>query len=198
MENTVLTKSFPPPEIQRKEIKRYLGVKESDQKIEDLIEEVITKTQNSFTYSVCFLELPVKLEANTVTLGDLELVSQALAKNLKGCQRAIIFGATVGIGVDKLIAKYSRLSPSRAVVIDAFATERIESLCDEFCLDLSQNLKLRPRFSAGYGDLKLECQRDIIAMLDCQRRIGLTLNESLLMSPSKSVTAIVGIEKRGF
>ena len=29
--------------------------------------------------------------------------------------------------------------------------------------------------------------------MDCPRKIGLTLNESLLMSPSKSVTAIFGI-----
>ena len=36
-------------------------------------------------------------------------------------------------------------------------------------------------------------QKDIFKVLDCERKIGLTLNESLLMSPSKSVTAIVGI-----
>ena len=52
---------------------------------------------------------------------------------------------------------------------------------------------LKPRFSPGYGDLPLEMQRDIFRVLDCSRKIGLTLNESLLMSPSKSVTAIVGI-----
>jgi cobalamin-dependent methionine synthase I len=52
---------------------------------------------------------------------------------------------------------------------------------------------LTQRFSAGYGDLPLELQRDIFGALDCQRKIGVTLNESLLMSPSKSVSAIVGI-----
>jgi len=36
-------------------------------------------------------------------------------------------------------------------------------------------------------------QRDIFAVLDCPRKIGLSLNGSLLMSPSKSVTAIIGI-----
>ena len=52
---------------------------------------------------------------------------------------------------------------------------------------------MKPRFSPGYGDLSLEMQRDIFRVLDCPRKIGLTLNESLLMSPSKSVTAIIGI-----
>ena len=52
---------------------------------------------------------------------------------------------------------------------------------------------LRPRFSAGYGDLSLSVQKDIFSVLDCARKIGLTLNDSLIMSPSKSVTAVVGI-----
>ena len=56
-------------------------------------------------------------------------------------------------------------------------------------------MQLRPRFSPGYGDLPLELQKDVFRVLDCPRKIGLSLNESLLMSPSKSVTAIIGIGK---
>ena len=52
---------------------------------------------------------------------------------------------------------------------------------------------LRPRFSPGYGDLPLEVQKSVFAVLDCPRKIGLSLNDSLLMSPSKSVTAFAGI-----
>ena len=76
----------------------------------------------------------------------------------------------------------------------AIGAERIESLCDAFCAEReAEGLRLRPRFSPGYGDLPLELQRDLFRGLDCSRKIGLTLNESLLMSPSKSVTAIAGI-----
>ena len=82
--------------------------------------------------------------------------------------------------------------------MQAIGAERIEALCDAFCDKLKaekseKGLFLRPRFSAGYGDLSIELQRDIMRALDCGRKIGVTLNESLLMSPSKSVTAIVGI-----
>ena len=80
-------------------------------------------------------------------------------------------------------------------MFDALATERIEALCDVFCEDIEKEYgKTRPRFSAGYGDLPLELQREIFSVLDCPKSIGLTLTDSLLMSPSKSVTAIVGIE----
>ena len=65
---------------------------------------------------------------------------------------------------------------------------------DEMKIDYeNKHLFLRSRFSPGYGDLGLEMQKDIFAVLDCPRKIGLSLNESLLMSPSKSVTAIIGI-----
>ena len=45
--------------------------------------------------------------------------------------------------------------------------------------------------------MPLEKQKDIFALLDCNRQIGISLNESLLMTPSKSVTAIFGISDKG-
>ena len=93
--------------------------------------------------------------------------------------------------------RYTSLSPAKALFFQAIGAERIESLCDTFCAELKENgLQLRPRFSPGYGDLPLDLQKDLFRVLDCSRKIGLTLNESLLMSPSKSVTAIIGIGGR--
>ena len=51
----------------------------------------------------------------------------------------------------------------------------------------------RPRFSPGYGDLPLEVQRTLFSLLEPMRHIGLSLTDSLLMSPTKSVTAFVGL-----
>ena len=113
----------------------------------------------------------------------------------------VIFGATVGLEADRLIKRYSRLDTARAVMLQAIGAERIEALCDAFCADIEENvaergLFTRPRFSPGYGDLPLEIQRDFVRVLDCRRKIGVTLNESLLMSPSKSVTAIIGLSDK--
>ena len=52
--------------------------------------------------------------------------------------------------------------------------------------------KARPRFSPGYGDVDLAVQKDFFRLLPCTR-IGLTLMDTLIMSPEKSVTAFVGI-----
>ena len=112
--------------------------------------------------------------------------------------RIILFAATVGAPFDRLIQKYSLLAPSKALIMQAIGAERVESLCDAFCekmdTDLSKDGKcLTPRVSPGYGDIPLAMQKDVFAVLDCPRKIGLTLDSSLMMSPTKSVTAVAGI-----
>ncbi|MBO7304960.1 MAG: Vitamin B12 dependent methionine synthase activation subunit, partial [Clostridia bacterium] len=114
------------------------------------------------------------------------------------CSEVVVFAATVGIEIDRLIKKYNSVSPSRALVLSAVGTEAIESLADAFSADISKeyNIRLRPRFSAGYGDLPLEAQREIFKILDAPRNIGLSLTDGLIMSPTKSVTAFIGLDRK--
>ena len=121
--------------------------------------------------------------------------SEQLAKNLQGCSKVLLLAATAGVGIDRLIGKYGRIAPSKALMFQAIGTELVEAICDAFSKEYEETYHcvLRPRFSPGYGDLALETQKDIFAVLEPARKIGLTLNDSLLMSPSKSVTAFAGI-----
>jgi cobalamin-dependent methionine synthase I len=50
------------------------------------------------------------------------------------------------------------------------------------------------RFSPGYGDMPLDLQGVILELLEAGKRLGIALGESKLMSPSKSVTALIGIK----
>ena len=59
----------------------------------------------------------------------------------------------------------------------------------------SEGWYLRPRFSPGYGDFSLNHQTEIISVLQCPKKIGLTLTDSLLMAPAKSVTAVIGLSR---
>ena len=61
----------------------------------------------------------------------------------------------------------------------------------------ARGLKLRPRFSPGYGDFSIAHQRDITRELDTARRLGLTVTESLMLAPMKSVTAVIGLSETG-
>lgn len=193
----VYTKSYSAPPFDRTEILRYAGVRESTAEITELMEECISLATGREAFKACFCKLPVKMCDDGVDLGFVTVNSTDLAKNLKDCDSAVIFAATVGLELDRLVARYSSASPAKALMLQAIGAERIESLCDMLCADISAEYgEVRPRFSAGYGDLPLGLQKDIFALLDCPRKIGLTLNESLLMSPTKSVTAIVGIRRK--
>ena len=198
MNNTVFTKNYDAPLVNRAEILRYAGMRGDSGEVDVLIEECLCECLPKLAYKVCFMELPITVYDECVDLTFAKIQSSSLVKNLKVCNSIILFAATVGIEIDRLIARYGTVSPAKALLFQALGTERIESLCDAFCNDLkkeknSLNKGIKPRFSPGYGDLSIEFQRDIFKVLEPSRRIGLMLNESLIMSPSKSVTAIVGI-----
>lgn len=182
---------FSAPPVDRQVIFRYGLCRQPDEATEELLGQCLNAALPVLSYRVCWLETPVTVRGSVCDFGDFQLTSRRLASHLAGCKTAVVFAATVGLEMDRLIAKYSRLSPAMGLMLQAVGTERIEALCDTFCAELKN---ARPRFSPGYGDLKLSAQRIIFDRLDCPRQIGLTLSDSLIMSPSKSVTAIVGLD----
>lgn len=191
-----VTKTFVAPPIDEREILRYAGCKSADDETLSLLRSVLSESAPYISYKVCFCDAPLKIKGDVCDFGFFSVPSVSLSKNLSGCERAIIFAATIGIPFDRLIAKYSKISPSRAVMLQAVGTERVEALCDAFCNDLtSEGYKLRPRFSPGYGDVPLDVQKQIFSTLDITKNISVFLSDSFIMTPSKSVTAFVGISK---
>ena len=194
----VISPSLPAPN--RREILRYMGCRSSSDELEALISKGLAECDGKICARIAFREFDICTLDGVLDLGFTRVESHDLSHALNGCEKILLFGATVGIEIDRLILKYGKISPSIALCIQARGAERIESACDVFCNEMREKYtrdgySLRPRFSAGYGDLTLSVQRDIFAALSLEKNIGLTLNDSLLMSPTKSVTAIVGIKK---
>ncbi len=193
--------SFSEPPLDRREALRYAGARELPPEQASLFDGCVAELLPLLSYKVCWRFFPVvvatassPLKCEELDLGFVKVKSNSLAANLSGCEKILLFAATVGIAPDRLVAKYGRISPVKALFCQAIGAERIEALCDMFCNEIaSQEGPLRPRFSPGYGDLPLELQSDIFAVLDCSRKIGLSLTNSLLMTPTKSVTALAGI-----
>lgn len=196
----VFVEQYRLPEVDRREWFRYMGVRKTTPELELLADSCLREAETCFAGRVCYCQVPVARNGDTVDLTVWRGESCSLADRLEHCDRAVIFAATVGLEIDRLIKKYSRTSPARALCLQALGTERIEALCDVFCEELKERMQksgncVTSRFSPGYGDLPLSVQRDIFRFLECSRLIGIALNDSLLMSPTKSVTAIVGIGK---
>lgn len=205
-ENTVFVKKYRENEImptKTSEIWRYAGFlgrqDEINGELKYTFEDVKKEIFGLFSYKVCYRRMKISDGNGEFSLPFL-LKSKSLLTLLENCDEIIIFAATVGLEIDRYIAKQQKVSPVKALLANAYGAERIENLCDTFCEDIkkqlqSENRFITRRFSPGYGDFPLEAQREIFTLLDPNRQIGVSLNESLLMSPSKSVTAIMGIKQ---
>lgn len=195
MNNTVLTRTYSNLPFSKNEILKYARCNKATPETDELFEICLSEIKDKLTYKICYTILPLQVSDTFCDFDVFKVNSKKLSENLKGCKRVIIFAATTGIEADRLILKYGALSPSKALMLQAIGTAQAEALCDTFCKDMESELqtKLRKRFSPGYGDLDISLQTDIFKILDCYKNIGLTLNDSLLMTPTKSVTAFVGI-----
>lgn len=188
-----------PHALPQREVARYMGVRGDgvNYEIASRIEQLWPYFQKEITCKACWLEAPVSISENVVDLGYVTVRSDALAVNLMSCEKAILFAATIGGGADRLCRAAAVSSPSKALIFDAMGSAAIEWFCDTLCEELSHKYPQygqQPRFSPGYGDLPLTLQTDFLHILDACRKIGLTLSDSLLMIPQKSVTAIVGLK----
>lgn len=190
-------------EVIDREIWRYAGNQgvpdEGEEELHQILKEIKEETKDSFDYKVCYVRTPISWE------GDMPLLpfkseSQNLANCLRNSTEIVMFAATIGHGFDRFINRYSRLKPTKGLLLQAYGAERVEAVCDRFCTDISlecnpQGLYTTPRFSTGYGDLPLSVQEEFFSILDCNKYAGIYLNQSLLMSPTKSVTAVLGLGK---
>lgn len=188
--------------VNRKEIYRYLGygANEPDSAMRSLVDKVLLELINVINPKNIYRLYSCKTDGETVFIGELQIKSKNLSGNLAQCNIAAVLAATLGIEADKLLQRYEVINMAEASIAQACGAACIEAYCnlvqEEIRLDAQEKsgkqLFIRPRFSPGYGDLPLDLQKDIFNALDCTKRIGLTLAQSLFMYPTKSVTAFIG------
>ena len=188
-------------DVIRKETLRYLGLgsAEPDEKTLEMVNRAIAllseRCRPKNTSRIVEISAgtgDIRLEGGTV------IYSESIARVMSGCSEMLVFGATLGAEADMLIKRSSAENIAMGAVMQAAAAAYIEEYCDEIQSELNEKFSARgkslgDRFSPGYGDFPLEYQRELFAILDCPRRIGLTLTDSFIMIPSKSVTAVIPI-----
>ena len=190
-------REYDAPEVSRAEILRYLRSGE-DEVLSERIERCLAAVLPTLSYKACMAEFPIHVSGIEVDLGFARVSSRDLSARLIGCHSVVVFVATVGLGIDRLMTRYGATSPTDALIVSAIGNERVEALCDAVCRDIGKTASerggaCRTRYSPGYGDLDLSVERDIFASLKPTAKIGVALSENLLMTPIKSVSAIVGI-----
>lgn len=183
------------------EVCRYLGYRrgvQPDPETEALIRACTARVEQAAQPRTVSAVHPLTFGAgNGLELGPIRVESAALAKNLRGCEQVILFAATLGLEVDRLIARAAAGRVAEGAVYQAAGAALIEAVCDAATDALraeseAQRWYLRPRFSPGYGDFSLTHQPEIVRLLRTPERIGLTVTDSMLLLPAKSVTAVMG------
>ncbi|MHC4942701.1 MAG: vitamin B12 dependent-methionine synthase activation domain-containing protein [Planctomycetota bacterium] len=113
-------------------------------------------------------------------------------------EECFLFAATIGPGVDREVARLSDEGENyRALLLNAIGAGAADMVALDLELYLNDGFPSKERrwrrFHVGYGDFKLEEQRQLFARLD-PSRIGIELNPSCLMIPEKSVSGIVALK----
>ncbi len=186
------------------EILRYLGYKSGQMPgsdVEQRIHDCASRLCEAIEPRSVYRKFPlIHQGGGGLDIDGLNIQSLKLARNLKGCEAVYLMAATLGVGADRQIARASALRMSDAVIYQAAAAAYIEAYCDGINDDIrreaeEEGLYCRPRFSPGYGDFPVEHQRDFVRLLDTHRKIGLSVTESCLLVPVKSVTAVIGVSR---
>ena len=166
------------------------GLDYSNEKIEACIEEF----NKVVSYKYAYAEVSVAVSGDICDFGFAKVESRALSTLLCGCDKVFFLAVSAGVGVDRLIIRLEATGKADAFFTDSIASAAIESFCDLISDKISESLNCTRRFSPGYADLPLEFQNELLSRLNAPSSVGISLNSSLLMSPMKSITAIIGIK----
>ncbi len=189
--------------INRTEAFRYLGIKSTPdnatlQFADECEKMLLAEMTPKFFWTYAAIS---KHSDNSVKLSGytLSLTGNDIAVHLDGCCGVVLLAATLGSSVDMLLRKTQTQDMAKAVILDAMASSAIEQVCDEAEKEISSRLENKHliwRFSPGYGDFPIEVQKDFLTALNAQKVIGLCANSNGILTPTKSVTAVIGVHEK--
>lgn len=193
-------------EVNRREVERYLGYRGLsviDDKMKSIIEECIADMTEVVTPREIHKTFPIVWDASGegCSFTDIRVNGGNLVRNLKGCHEIVMMAVTIGPGPDRLVRRAELRDMLKAYTYQAVGAAAVEAWCDEVNEMIrkeaeERELFTRPRFSPGYGDFPLEVQKDFERILEMPKSIGVSLSESLLMTPTKSITAVIGLSDK--
>ena len=179
------------PDIEKLRKKLHVNSTREESLLVKILAEVVNILDLKYSYKrVSFNEAPLNAMVNK---------SKELSSFLKSSTEGFVVICTVGTGAVRLIDGYQRSNDMiSALYADRISSDVVENLAEYVAKELLNKFfdhdqyKLTRRYSPGYGDLPLECQRDLFGLFN-QSELDIILTEKNYMSPDKSISYIVGI-----
>ena len=193
MEITLDFETFPVGEALR-----YLGCAQQAEDSRRLVTEALGPLLTSIHPRYLWRLLPLERISDKLSAGGLPLEGSDIRRHLEGCDRALLFCATLGHEADQLLRRTQVEDLSKAVGLVSCCTAAIEEVCDRAEEQMKARLPgafFTTRYSPGYGDLPLTIQEAFLSLLEAPKRLGLCASDSSILTPRKSVAAIIGVSE---
>lgn len=126
------------------------------------------------------------------------LQGKLIRNHLRVANKVVVLSVTIGKPIENTITAYFKEGRySYSLLLDAAATTAVEMAIDEMektiqYLLQSKGYQTITRLSPGYGDWDIRFQANMLDLAHAQE-IGISLTESCMLMPRKSVTALIGV-----
>lgn len=190
-------------DLRRREIYRYLRLEGNapDPATAADVERNLKRLEEAVSVRHVASLRPVTKEKDAIVFGDFSTTSAVLQQNMKTSEYALLFAMTLGPAVDRLISRLLITSKADAFITDACCAEYLESYANAYCARVREEATKQgfighPRFSPGFADFGLEFQWPLIRSLQADKKMHIALTQGNMLIPTKTITALMGLDRR--
>ena len=169
--------------------------------IREILEELNFDTGITGGYILKEIE-NLNVKTGIIKMDHLELnLGRQVCSYIKESTQAVLFLCTAGDDFTRMTNALNE----QGDIMEAYLLDSIGSLTVENAMDkiqenlrrsfLTQHLKISNRYSPGYCNWPLSDQRTLFKLVG-ETPTGISLSDSCLMTPRKSVSGIIGIGKK--
>lgn len=173
-----------------------------DKKVLAFISEAIEDGYALIEPKASYEIFDVKVSKDKVSFNGIVIRSRSLAGHLRKASKAALFVCTIGSELSGKVNEYvTKGEIARATVLDAVGSEAAEAFAEKIDGLIrkkasSEGYSAVIRFSPGYGDWTIFDQARILRILKADK-IGVKVDKNSIMVPEKSVTACIGLVRKG-
>lgn len=189
-------------QVNRAEALRYLGYtgQEITPDLEERMEALFVRCERTSNPGFTYRIFPCNSDQGDIRLEGTTLMLEGhdIYEHLKGAQQVAVMAATAGLGNERELRRLSFANGLDAAIYGSAGSALVESVGDACNARIVEEARKRGlwcnwRFSPGYGDLPLDIQPTVVRILDADKKLGITVTDTNLLIPAKSITAFVGL-----
>ncbi|HZI94839.1 MAG TPA: hypothetical protein VFE84_11390 [Patescibacteria group bacterium] len=200
-----------PFEIEEKRVLRELRiprikfVKElKEEGVARAIKQAIDTAYTLIHGRACYKTFKIKevlADRVTIDASDTIFVGSNMVKLLANSDYATLLATTIGPDLERKVDHIKKTHTADAYFLDVvggwmadYMADRADAIVQSEILRSGYARTMR--YSPGYGDWDLPVQKELLDLMEA-KAIALSCTETSILQPRKSVTAVIGWERRG-